>query len=238
MDTSGAATQMQENAMSLLSLLVKGGPVMIPLAGLFLVLTLLVMIYFLTIRRGALITDRFLALAEAMLKKRDFLGLVAACSKHGEASARVLGRVIDFGEENPDSAPEQIREIAQSEGTRHVSLLNQRVSYLADVATLAPMLGLLGTVIGIINSFGVLSSEAQNTSSILLASGVAQALVTTGAGLVIGISAAFFYAFFRGKVQKIASDFETGVAYMIALYSQHRRPAQRAASGRLGDDFA
>ncbi len=237
MQTHLASENLQETTHSLLELLFKGGPVMIPLAGLFLILTALVMIFLLTIRRGALISDRFLALAEALMKKRDFLGLLATCSNHRLACARVLGRVVDFGEENPSSSPEQIRDIAQSEGTRHVSLLNQRISYLADIATLAPMLGLLGTVVGIINSFGVLSTEMQNTSSILLASGVAQALVTTGTGLVIGISAALFYAFFRGKVQTISSDFETGVAYLIALYSQLRRPVEHPHRLQMDSDF-
>lgn len=226
----------EEPAVSLLDILLKGGPVMYPLAALFLILTLLVAVYLLTITRGALITDRFMALAEAMMKKGDFLGLVAACSRRREAAARVLGRVIDFTEDNPGAAPEQIREIAQAEGTRHVSLLNQRVSYLADIATLAPLLGLLGTVVGIINSFGVLASEAPNTSSLLLAKGVAQALVTTGAGLVIGIGAAVFYAYFRGKAQKIASDFETGVAYLAALHAQHRHFPRRPAD-RMTDDL-
>ena len=221
----------------MLELLQKGGPVGFLLAGLFLILTLMVMIYLLTIRRGALISGKYLSVAEALLKKRDFLGLLAVSNRHHEASAQVMRRVLDFGENNPNAGLEEMREIAQAEGTRHVTILNQRAAYLADISTLAPMLGLLGTVVGIIRAFGVLASNESGTSSLVLAGGVAEALVTTGAGLIIGILAAGFYAIFRGRVQTISSDFESGVAYLMALYSQYKGPARKGGAGKLSDDF-
>ncbi len=224
--------------LSLLELLQKGGPVMILLGVVFLIFSMLIMIYILTMRRGALISGKYLSVADAMLKKRDFLGLLAISNRHHEGSAQVMRRVLDFGEQNPDVSVAELREIAQAEGTRHVTLMNQRVAYLADIATLAPMLGLLGTVVGIIRSFGVLASQSPDSSSLVLAGGVAEALVTTGAGLIIGILAAGFYALFRGRVQKIASDFEAGIAYLIALYAQQKNVrAQRSQSRRLADDF-
>ncbi len=225
---------------SLIELLDKGGVVMYVLAFAFLLLTLMIMIYLLVIRRGSFVTGKYLAIAEAMLKKRDFLGLLALSNRHHEASAQVLRHVLDFGENNPGAGMDQLREIAQAEGGRHVTAMNQKVSYLADLATLAPMLGLLGTVVGIIRSFGVLASDEPQSSSLVLAGGVAEALVTTGAGLIIGILSAAFYAIFRSRVQRIAADFESGVAYLMALYAQYKKnPDETAAAGprRLSSDF-
>src|ERR1700680_4261726 len=131
---------------------------MIPLV-LASVLTLaLILACVLSLRRGSVVTHRFMETAEALLRKRDYLGLIAVSNRHSEAVARITARTLDFATKNPAASPEAIREVAETEGSRVASSLNHRIVYLADIATLSPMLGLLGTVIGIINSFGVLAS--------------------------------------------------------------------------------
>jgi biopolymer transport protein ExbB len=99
---------------------------------------------------------------------------------------------------------------------------------------LSPMIGLLGTVFGIINSFGVLGSEKVATQSrdILLASGVSQALVATATGLILGITAMFFYSLFRNRVQSLISDLEIASAHilgLIALNFNKKREQSRVA---------
>ncbi len=84
--------------------------------------------------------------AEALLRKRDYLGLIAVSNRHSEAVARITARTLDFATKNPLASPESIREVAETEGSRVASSLNHRIVYLADIATLSPMLGLLGTV--------------------------------------------------------------------------------------------
>ena len=107
--------------------------------------------------------------------------------------------------------------------------LNQRVVYLADIATLAPMLGLLGTVVGIINSFGVLAKNTNQPRQMLLAGGVAQALVATAAGLVIGIVAMTFYSVYRGRVSLMISDLEAATSHLLNIIStQHQRRQERS----------
>jgi biopolymer transport protein ExbB len=101
--------------------------------------------------------------------------------------------------------------------------LNHRIVYLADIATLSPMLGLLGTVIGIINSFGILASNTSQPRPMLLAGGVSEALVATAAGLIIGIVAMAFYSIFRGKVGSIVSDLESATSQLVSMItSQHQ----------------
>src|SRR4026207_1882682 len=144
---------------TILETLVKAGPVMIPLLLLSIFFVMLVVVYLLTIRRGAVVSTGYMATADALLRKRDYLGLLAVSNRHGEAIARVVQQALDFSTKNPNADFEQIREIAQTEGTRVASNLNNRVTYLADIGMIAPLLGLLGTVIGIIRSFGALGAD-------------------------------------------------------------------------------
>ena len=68
-----------------------------------------------------------------------------------------------------------------------------------DVGVLAPMLGLFGTVVGILSAFGHIAQQASPMRTMLLAGGVSQALVSTASGLIVGITAMAFYAYFRGR---------------------------------------
>ena len=105
-----------------------------------------------------------MATADALLRKRDYLGLLAVSNRHGEAIARVVQKTLDFMTKNPSADFAQAREIAETEGTRVATSLNNRVTYLADIGTIGPLLGLFGTVIGIIRSFGALGSDLGPTA--------------------------------------------------------------------------
>jgi biopolymer transport protein ExbB len=212
---------------TLLELLKAGGWVMIPLVIASLITMALVFACLFSLRRGTIISNRFLETAEALLRKRDYLGLIAVSNRHPEAVARITARALDFATKNPTASPEAIREVAETEGSRVASSLSHRIVFLADIATLSPMLGLLGTVVGIINSFGVLASNTNQPRPMLLAHGVSEALVATAAGLVVGIVAMSFYAIFRGKVASMISDMESATSHivnMITAQQQLRRP--------------
>jgi len=116
---------------------------------------------------------------------------------------------------------QQVREIAETEGTRVAASLNNRVIYLADIGMIAPLLGLLGTVFGIIASFGALGADVGSARYVALSRGISQALVNTATGLAIGIPAMVFYAFFRGKAQKLISELESATTHVLALLSLH-----------------
>lgn len=204
---------------TVLDALFNAGPVMIPLFLLSVFSLMLVITYLMTIRRGAVVSSGFMATADALLRKRDYLGLLAVSNRHGEAIARIVQKVLDFTTKNPHAPFEQIREIAQTEGTRVAASLNNRVIYLADIGMIAPLLGLLGTVIGIIHSFGALGSDIGSARYVALSQGISQALVNTAAGLAIGIPAMIFYAFFRGRAQRLISDLEAAATHVLALLS-------------------
>jgi biopolymer transport protein ExbB len=212
---------------TLLQLLKAGGWVMWPLILTSVIMVSLVFACLFSLRRSAVVTRRFMETAEALLRKRDYLGLIAVSNRHPEAVARITARTLDFATKNPAASPEAIREVAETEGSRVASSLNHRIVYLADIATLSPMLGLLGTVLGMINSFGVLASNTTQPRPMLLAHGVSEALVATASGLVVGIVAMAFYAIFRGKVASMISDLESATSHIVNIItsqSQIRRP--------------
>ena len=79
-----------QHSQTVLETLVKAGPVMIPMFLLSIFFVALVVVYFLTIRRGAVVSSGYMATADALLRKRDYLGLLAVSNRHGEAIARVV----------------------------------------------------------------------------------------------------------------------------------------------------
>ena len=204
---------------SIMETLLAAGPVMLVLFALSVFFVMLVIVYLMTIRRGAIVSSGFMATADALLRKRDYLGLLAVSNRHGEAIARVVQKILDFTTKNPNADLAQVREIAETEGTRVASSLNNRVTYLADIGMIAPLLGLLGTVLGIIRSFGALGADLGTARYVLLSKGISEALVNTCAGLAIGIPAMIFYAFFRGKAQKLISELESATTHVLALLS-------------------
>jgi biopolymer transport protein ExbB len=157
-----------------------------------------------------------MATAETLLGKGDLMGLLAISSRHRDTVASIMSRVLEFLASNPGATDEQLKEVAQTEGSREASSLNQKVSWLADIASIAPMLGLLGTVFGMIRSFTVMANDVAASRPMLLAEGVAQALVATAAGLVIGIPAMAAYAFFRGRAQGMISEMEGATTMLVS----------------------
>ena len=206
---------------TILYAILHAGPVMYVLLALSVFSVMLVITYMMTIRRGAVVSSGFMATADALLRKRDHLGLLAVSNRHGEAIARVVQKVLDFTTKNPNADFQQVREIAETEGTRVAANLNNRVTYLADIGMIAPLIGLLGTAIGIVKSFAALSGDLGAARYALLSTGVSEALINTCGRLAIGIPAMVFYAFFRGRVQRLISDLESAVTHVLALLSVH-----------------
>ena len=222
---------------SILDTMLNSGPIIIPLFLLSVFSVMLVVVYFLTIRRGAVVSSGYMATADALLRKRDYLGLLAVSNRHGEAIARVVQKMLEFSTKNPGADFQQVREIAETEGTRVATSLHNRVTYLADIGTIAPLIGLLGTVIGIVRSFSALGADVGSARYLQLSKGVSEALINTAAGLAIGIPAMIFYAFFRGRAQRLISELEAAVTHVLALLSLQYNKRTERAPALLEDEF-
>lgn len=241
-ETSGAEPVMQTKFLEIIQ---AGGVMMFPLALISVIGGVLVLLYLLTIRRNAVVSDRFMNAAEAMIRKRDYLGLAAYCHRQNESMARVTQKTLDFFTKYPSASFGDVREVAEAEGSRQAGLLSSRITYLADIGSIAPMVGLLGTVLGMIKSFmEIAGGDIQGVRQMGLAEGVSEALITTAAGLVIGIPALVFYSLFRGRVQKYIAELEAASTHLMALLHtqvEHQKPAERESytpSQRTREDYA
>jgi biopolymer transport protein ExbB len=226
-----------------LEILAKGGIMMYPLGVMSVITVLLILIFLMTIRRNAIVSDRFMNSVEMMIRKRDYLGLSALSHRSNECMARITQKTVDFITANPGTSIENVREIAQAEGSHQSSMLSSRITYLADIGAIAPMVGLLGTVFGMIEAFFNISSGAvPGVREMGLADGVSKALIATAGGLAISIPALAFYSIFRGRVQKYTSELEAAATHFVILLQSppERQPMPNFANPaqRPREDYA
>lgn len=229
----------------LIELFASGGYTMYALLLISIILVLFIFVFLATIRRKTVVSDKFMNAAEAMIRRRDYLGLIAYCHRENESIARVIQKSLEFLTKNPNASFVEVRSLAEAEGSRQAGTLTSRITYLADIAAIAPMVGLLGTVLGMIKSFIHISGGAgQGVKQMELAGGVSEALIATASGLIIAIPALAFYSFFRGRVFRYVSELEAASAHLLALLNnqiehQPTAPAYTVPAmprGR-GDDY-
>jgi biopolymer transport protein ExbB len=231
--TGGALAQATDDTVStvrntsLLSVVASAGWILIPLAIASVVAVTLIIYCFFTLTVRSITTPELLERMEPFFENEDLEGLASYVSERGQATARLVDRVLLFLERHPDATPEAINAVAEAEGNRIAALLNQRVLYIMDIGVLAPLLGLMGTVVGILTSFGhIADSNATSMRTMMLAGGVSQALVSTAGGLVVGIIAMSFFSYFRGRVQHLISILESEgtllTQELVLLTRRHR----------------
>ncbi|MEM7397023.1 MAG: MotA/TolQ/ExbB proton channel family protein, partial [Verrucomicrobiota bacterium] len=130
---------------------------------------------------------------------------------------------LDYTLSVEDADPDMVKELIEGEGNRQAVLLQNQIQYLMDIGVIAPMVGLLGTVIGMLDAFNVVALDFKTVTPQLLAAGVSKALITTAFGLIVGIPAMAFYAFFRGRTSKLLSTLEIASADLLTKLVQHSR---------------
>lgn len=198
-----------------LDVIFSGGPVMYILCVMSVIMAALAFALVLMIRPGAVVTDKFMDTMEAMLKNRDLQGLSEFCSRQSQRMAAIVQRTVDFVLANPQAGIEELREVAQAEGSRQASQMTGRVTYLADIGGIAPLVGLLGTVIGMTQSFFDLGAGKEGVQQLELSSGIYKALFTTAGGLSVAVPSLMLYAFFRGKALKLVNDLEAAATHFL-----------------------
>jgi biopolymer transport protein ExbB len=224
-DSNDAVEQLGKGT-TLLDMVASAGWVMIPLALASMVTLSLIIYCFFTLTEKSITTPELLDRMEPFFENEDLDGLATYVAERPQATARIVDRILQFLERHPDAGSEAINAVAETEGNRIAASLNQRVLFIMDVGVLAPLLGLFGTVVGILNSFGHIAQQASPMRTMLLAGGVSQALVSTAAGLTVGITAMAFYAYFRGRVGHLISILESESTLLtqelILLSKRHR----------------
>lgn len=193
---------------TLLEIIRNGGPLMIPIGICSIILLVFVFERFISLRRGRIIpgpfVKRFLkqledgqldqeAAIERCIENPSPVSEVfaAAVTKWGRPSVEVEQAILDSGERMTTSL------------RRYLRLIN-------GIATVCPLLGLLGTVVGMIQAFDAIGSVSATTTDpkLLIATGISQALLTTAAGMTVAIPALIAYLFFVGKVDRLVVEID------------------------------
>jgi biopolymer transport protein ExbB len=199
--------------LTLEEMIFQGGPILWIIVGLS-VLTLMMVLYFLlTVTPRREVPIKFVRRAHAQLMENDIKGAAQMCEDRDELIADVLRAGIRMHGHDRYV----IQEAMESEGERGATALWQKISYLNNVGVIAPLLGLLGTVWGMIGAFSSIVSSDTESRGLLMAANVSQAMVTTAAGLMLAIPAMAAYFYFRGRVVKIIAIVEAEAAEMVDL---------------------
>jgi len=159
---------------------------------------------FLRIRAQRIIPEMFVDNVRTALGEGDSEKALKHCDEESGAFADILSA----GFSNHGDGFETVQEAVSTAADLESEKLLQRVNYLNVVGNLAPMLGLLGTVQGMILAFATLGTEAGAAKNAMLATNISQALYTTAAGLMIAVPAIGFFSFFRNRATKIILSME------------------------------
>ncbi|HIF18767.1 MAG TPA: MotA/TolQ/ExbB proton channel family protein [Cycloclasticus sp.] len=127
-----------------------------------------------------------------------------------------LGRVLAVGILNRSHGREIMKESIEETGRQVVHELEKYLNSLATIASITPLLGLLGTVIGMIKVFAAIMAHGVGDPAVL-AGGISQALITTASGLTVAIPTLMFYRFFRGRVDELVIKMEDEALKMVEM---------------------
>ncbi|MFW5802644.1 MAG: MotA/TolQ/ExbB proton channel family protein [Verrucomicrobiota bacterium] len=182
----------------------------------------LVVFFLLSLRSPVLHPRAFMRQAENAAMEGDVEALQSICERSSCAAARVLKAACEHMLPDMGGDYAIVRDAIEDEGARQAGVLWQRIQYLMDIAVIAPMVGLLGTVLGMLDSFAGMNMEVGGVNPISLSGGISKALVTTAGGLVVGIAAMVLYSLFRGRVNRLVSGLETATNEVLRLYIRNR----------------
>lgn len=202
MNEATAEAELLSSGDGFFSVVAKGGflgiALWLALAGLSVAGTHLIVDSFLKIRASRILPNDLTENIRLALDAEDLEKAKQLCDEEPGALSNILS--AGFSDQDEDA----VTIMADLESEK----LMQRVNYLNTVGNLAPMLGLLGTVQGMIMAFATLGTEAGAAKNAMLATNISQALYTTAAGLVIAVPALGFYSFFRNRAAKITLSME------------------------------
>jgi len=175
------------------------------IAGLSVIALLLFIYFYVTINIGAMAPSTFVDDVSKLIIDKKYEEAGNLC----RANRRLfIASIIQRSAENAGKEHSVIIDMIDSEGRRRADVMWNRISYLSDVANVAPMLGLLGTVMGMIQTFLTLKETTGNLSSDLMATGIGGAMATTFFGLIVAILATVFYSITKGRATKALATVE------------------------------
>ncbi len=214
--TNSAEVVASDQSLSILELAKAGGVLMIPI-----VLSSVIAIYIfvervLTINKANQSPDSFISKIKELVQRGDINGAKITCAQFDTPVARM----IEKGISRIGSPLKNIEASIENVGKIELFKLEKNLSILATVAGAAPMMGFLGTVIGMVQAFISIAQEEGSVSPKLLSSGIYTAMITTVAGLIVGIIAYLGYNYLVTRVSKVVHKMEYSSIEFIDLLQE------------------
>ncbi|NLF23029.1 MAG: MotA/TolQ/ExbB proton channel family protein [Lentisphaerae bacterium] len=182
-------------------------------------------IYLFIILRPAQIAPRALrSELRDRLRDNDLNAARRACESRACPLSAVTLAALDYIRGIPEPDVPLLRDVVESEGSRQAEDLQSQTQFLLDLSVITPMLGLLGTVLGMLKAFGSIAQDYTAAKPVILAQGVSQAIITTIFGLAIAIPCMLLYAYFRRRAVRMIALLETAAADVLATLAGRRSP--------------
>ncbi len=182
----------------------KGGIIMYPIIFCSVVALALIIERLVNLRKGKILPKELIIGVENFLKKGLFDEAVSLCKKFPGSP---LSSVVVEAVNNRGLPEDELKERVELVGKREAMELYRYLGILSAIVSISPLLGLLGTVTGMIKCFNVISVEGLGNPS-TLATGISEALITTAAGLCVAIPTFAFHSYFEGKANKMVGILE------------------------------
>ena len=174
--------------------------------------------------RASIRVSEFLRGLANLIQHRNFAEALHECAGTPGPVARVIHAAII----RHQAPREELKEIVQEAGQLEMPNLERNLGLLATIALITPLIGLLGTVTGLIETFVTISSHSGLASTTDLSSGIYQSLLTTAAGLVVAIPAFTAYSYLSSRVNALMRDMERGGIEVVSLITGARDPEDGA----------
>ncbi|HDP75233.1 MAG TPA: MotA/TolQ/ExbB proton channel family protein [Bacteroidales bacterium] len=204
-----------EISLSFFDLALKGGWIMIPIFLLSVVAVYIFVERYFAIRKASVTDVNFMNRIKEYIHEDKIDAAIALCHSQNTPVARMIEKGIQrIGRPLPD-----VNAAIENVGNLEISKLEESLPFLATIAGGAPMLGFLGTVLGMIRAFYDMSMAGNNIDVGLLSNGIYTAMVTTVAGLIVGIFAYFGYNYLVARIEKVVFNLEANTnEFMDLLY--------------------
>jgi biopolymer transport protein ExbB len=200
---------------TLLDYFIKGGPVMWPLLLASIIGIAIIIERILALRKAKINAAEFMTNLRNLLLNNKIEQAIEQCDKAKSPVASVIKSALL----RYNKTEEDIKTAIEVAAVYEVGRLERGLTILATIANIAPLLGFLGTVTGMIRSFGVLAKVGLGDPG-AVAAGISEALITTAAGLIIAIPVQFAHNFFTAKISLIVRDMETLSGMLLEILKE------------------
>jgi biopolymer transport protein ExbB len=193
-----------------------GGPVLWLLLIISAVAVAVFIERFLHCHRAQINSTEFLNGIRTVLKRNNLVEALSIC----DATPGPIARLVKTAIVNRDQGRERVREALEEAGSAEVPRLERKLSLLATIAQLSPLIGLLGTMLGFIHTFSRMQESGLNAHIGQLSSGIWQALVCAAAGLAVSIPAHAAYNYLVSRVNSIVLDMERSATEIVRIVTE------------------